>query len=98
MAKKFDSIVLGLVLGLIFPLVATILYQKIMFPGYEYDDFLFRAFLIGVHIKVISVCVFPNLLIFFVFIWTNRLKSSRGVLLATLIYALVIFGINMIPK
>ena len=65
--------------------------QKIVFKSYDFFDFLFRSFLLGVHFKLISICVFPNLLAFFIFIWTNYLKSARGVLLATFIYAFIIF-------
>lgn len=41
-------------------------------------------------LPILSLCVVPNLLIFFTFIWTNRDKSARGVLLATIIYAMYV--------
>lgn len=37
--------------------------------------------------KVVSLAVLPNLLLFFIFIWTNRNFSARGVIFATLLLA-----------
>ena len=39
---------------------------------------------------VISLVILPDLLVFFIFIWLNYLYSARGVLAATLIYALLV--------
>jgi len=39
--------------------------------------------------KVISLAALPNLLLFFLFIWTNRTFSARGVIFATLVVAMV---------
>ncbi len=38
---------------------------------------------------MISLSVIPNLLLFFLFIWTNRTLSARGVIFATLLVAMV---------
>ncbi|WP_258176623.1 hypothetical protein [Marinilabilia salmonicolor] len=38
--------------------------------------------------KLVSVSVLPNLLIFFVAIWTERLLAARGIVIATLLYTL----------
>jgi hypothetical protein len=37
--------------------------------------------------KVVSLAAIPNLLLFFIFIWTNRNFSARGVIFATLLLA-----------
>jgi hypothetical protein len=43
----------------------------------------------GLLSKLLSLSAIPNLLLFFVFIWTNRPFSARGVIFATLVVALV---------
>ena len=43
---------------------------------------------------LVSLSAIPNLLLFFVFIWTNWNKSARGVIFATLIVA----GITLLLK
>ena len=94
MNEKLNSIYTGLIVGLIFPFVSAYIYQNIYFPSYDYLDFLFRLYLIGVYLKFISFCVFPNLLVFFISIWLNWLKTTRGILLATFMYAFVVYGLK----
>ncbi len=91
MINKLNSTLTGALIGLIFPLIAAIIFHQIFFSEYELLSFLYRSILIGVHLKLISICVFTNLLAFFIFIWLNFLYAARGVLLATFLYAFVVF-------
>ena len=50
-------------------------------------DFLVQFQQMGMLSKVVSLAVIPNLLLFFIFIWTNRNFAARGVIFATLILA-----------
>jgi hypothetical protein len=45
--------------------------------------------------KVLSLAVIPSAGVFFLFIWGNRLNAAKGVLTATFILALVVFGIKI---
>jgi hypothetical protein len=90
MRKKYDTFWLGLAAGLIFPLLifAIIMWinystsSKIQQFGWEY----FFAFLP----KILSICVFANLLPFYFFLQTNRMYGVRGVLSATFALAAVV--------
>jgi hypothetical protein len=46
--------------------------------------------------KMISIGAIPNLAFFFLFVYTNRLKSGRGVLMATIFYAIVVLIMKLI--
>ena len=86
--KRLDSMALGLIAGLVLPLITLVLVWVIRYEG-GLGEFLSSFQRIGVLSKVISLSVIPNLLLFFIFIWTNRTFSARGVIFATLVVAMV---------
>lgn len=45
---------------------------------------------------VLSWCIIPNLLIFFILSWINYLKAAKGVLIATAILTIMLFGMKII--
>lgn len=79
---------LGLVTGLILPIVSLLLIWVIRYDG-GLGDFLSSFQRMSLLSKVVSLAALPNLLLFFLFIWTNRTFSARGVIFATLVVALV---------
>jgi uncharacterized membrane-anchored protein len=90
--SKFNHIAVGLIAGIITPIITLIVvyYSTFKSQGYtpsEFWDFLILMNVIG---KLLSLCVVPNLGIFFLFIWRNLLLSARGVLAATFIIAISI--------
>ncbi|MBN2891202.1 MAG: hypothetical protein JXL97_04975 [Bacteroidales bacterium] len=95
MAKEktnLNSMVVGLIPGLIVPLLTSFLFyaSQDMYGVQTYGGFLRYAISYGVVSQVLSVSLLGNLGVFFLFIWTNRNKSARGVILATFIYGLFI--------
>lgn len=87
---KYDSQVLGLVLGLLTPAVFFIIYYFVRFHYMSIFAYFRYMKLGGIFTPTLSLCVVPNLLVFFIFIWTKRDKSARGVLLATFLYAIAV--------
>ena len=86
--KSIDSLWIGLVIGLFSPSLPLFIFYLIKYTHISFGDF-FSKILMGYNIltPVISLCVITNLLVFFIFVWTNRNHSARGVLLATFMYA-----------
>ncbi len=81
----------GLIMGLVLPIIAIFI-----FALYNIDRF---GSLIGVFnflrnssilSKVVSLCVIPNLLIFFIFMSKKSYQSCKGVISATILYAFLI--------
>lgn len=87
-SKLLDSVTFGVLLGLVTPILVLFGFYLMEYSGISVNRF-YTEILIGHNIlnQVVSLCVVANLLVFFIFIWTNQYYSARGVLLATIIYA-----------
>ncbi|MFH1005686.1 MAG: hypothetical protein V1781_09400 [Bacteroidota bacterium] len=85
--KRFDSIVLGMFLGLLSPFLSLFIFYFLCYNHLSFSLF-FTEIILNNNIlcPVISLCTISNLLVFFIFIWSNRNYNARGVLLSTLIY------------
>ena len=90
MKFNFDSQVLGTVLGLLAPAIAFFSYYFINYnymSAREFYNYITEAKTTS---AITSLCVLANLLVFFIFIQTEKYYSARGVLLSTFIYAGVV--------
>ena len=76
----------GLLPGIILPLITLIIIWLIQYDG-GFFQFLKEFQQFGLLSKVVSLAAIPNLLLFFLFIWTDRTFSSRGDIFATLVLA-----------
>ena len=86
--KKLDNVWVGAVLGLCAPLITLYGFYLVRYNHLTFSDFYHDILLANqIVTPVVSLCVITNLLVFFIFIWTNRNYSARGVLLATIVYA-----------
>jgi di/tricarboxylate transporter len=96
MKKKYDVQWIGLVLGLILPLLSVLIIYLLSKDSFLREEFQKTIIETELHIKLLSLCVIPNLLLFFTFIWTYRNYAARGVLMATFIYAIAIFAVKFL--
>jgi hypothetical protein len=87
--------VLGGAIGLIAPPIVLYLYYLIQYSGIGFDIFIERLIYSTLFAPMLSLAVLVNLLLFFSFIWLDKDDGSAGVLLSTLIYAFVIFGLKL---
>ncbi|HRH63467.1 MAG TPA: hypothetical protein PLI68_09085 [Bacteroidia bacterium] len=89
--KKYDKLLLGLALGIITPVLVLLVYYQVNFYYIRVDTFLYETFMKRIFLPLLSLCVVGNLAVFFLFIQTDRYLSARGVVMATLIYAILVF-------
>jgi len=94
--KKFDNLTLGLIVGIVVPLITYFLVLRFVYPFQFADKSLHSIWLHLMAPKMISIGAIPNLAFFFLFVYTNRLKSGRGVLMATIFYAIVVLIMKLI--
>ena len=85
-----DNLFTGLLSGLMAPVVTFSIYTKIKFPEETILNVLHHITEIGILSTVISLSVFINLLVFFLFLWSKNDHSAKGVLAATFLYAFLV--------
>ncbi len=90
MAHRYNNIRLGVVLGLLAPMLGFVIVYLVAFRGMSLVDYIEMLVFRGKLSSVISLSVIPNLLLFFIFIWLNYLYSARGVLASTLVFAVIV--------
>lgn len=93
--KRFDSMLYGLIPGLLLPPLALLIFWLAK-SDLGFWNFLQRFQMLGMLSKVLSLAAVPNLLLFFVFIWTRRNFSARGVIFATLLVAFVMLILKFV--
>ena len=91
MIFKKDNLRLGLVLGLVAPILSLIVYYFVKFyPLYTVREFFGFMQSNKTQITAISVpCLVLNIILFTVYINSHRDKTAKGVFAATLIYAIL---------
>lgn len=91
MRSKYDNLKLGLILGILAPLLTIIVVYFIRFMDYDFKalvDFLITQKLLT---KILSLCVIPNLALFFLFLNKYYYRSAKGILMATILFAIFVF-------
>ena len=91
--KKYNTVLHGLLPGILLPLLTLMILWQVSAED-SIVQYLKAFYIMKSLAGLISLCSVPNLLLFFIFIWTNRIKSARGVIIATLIMA----GIMLVFK
>jgi len=89
-AVKYNNLRIGLILGILAPLLGFMVIYGVAFRGMSLSEYVELLVYNKKLSSIISLSVIPNLLLFFIFIWLNYLYSARGVLASTLIFALVV--------
>lgn len=89
--KKYDNLYLGLLIGILAPIVILLVYYQLNFSYLSVNNFIFKMFVGAVLVPLLSLCTIANLGVFYLFIWKERYYSARGVIFATILYAIVVF-------
>ncbi len=88
--SRYNDVRLGLAIGLIVPVITILIFYQVRFNQLDVGEFLSIMISKEILSSILSLCVIPNLLVFFIFIWTNMLYLARGVLMATFVFAVVV--------
>lgn len=88
--KLRDSILTGVVPGLIIPAIILLILVFLRKGESAIADYFQAIYSMGILPKLISICLVPNLILFFGFLRFNRMRSARGVLLSMFVAAAVI--------
>jgi hypothetical protein len=91
-----DNLKLGLILGLIMPMIVLLLIYFIKFSGYEFDEFL-KSFL--VQRQMISFfgvwCLVGNIALFTYYINSRKDRTAKGIFAVTLVYGIAVLLLKL---
>jgi hypothetical protein len=96
--KKFEknSILFGLILSIALPLTLFAIIYLVKFHDYGYSNVWLIPQIRKSIPKIVSLCIFPNGLIFYGYILKNKLQTMRGMLIGTMVlasFAIILFFI-----
>ncbi len=94
--EKYDKILTGLISGFLFPFVIGIIIYLFSSGHQSLHSYIARIVDSDIVTHSISLCVFPNLLIFMIFNRFDMLKATRGVLAITIFWAVIVFGVKFL--
>ena len=94
--EKYDKVLTGVISGLIFPFVIGIIIYLFSSGQQSLHSYLVRIVDSDIVTHAISLCVFPNLIIFMIFNRFDMLKATRGVLAITIFWAVIVFGVKFL--
>jgi len=88
--NRYDRILTGLIIGIIFPIVIFLVTYEVKYNEMDFRVFLQSMWEMKIFMKLLSLCVFPNLGFFFLFYRNKYDMAARGVIMATFIYAFAV--------
>jgi hypothetical protein len=94
-SEKFDKVSVGVIAGLVFPFLIGLIIFAFSSGHQTIGQYLARLSDSNIVTHAISLCVFPNLLIFFGFNQMDMLKATRGVLAMTIVWAVIVFAVKL---
>ena len=97
MILKKDNLKLGLILGLIGPLLGLVVIYFIKFPGIGFGDFLDEFFNNSKLITSIgSLSLLANVVLFTLYVNTHRDTTAKGIFILTLVYGIGILVLKIV--
>jgi len=85
--KKYDTLSFGLTIGVSLPLMIFFAIYLIRYSNVPIGAYLEQLWKLKVTFKILSLCGFANLLVFFWFFRKQMDKAARGIIFATFLYA-----------
>jgi hypothetical protein len=85
--NQFDKIITGWLIGTIAPIIVFILVYFVKFSETELMIWIKNIWQMKIFMKLLSLCIVPNLGFFMIFYRKKFDSAARGVILATFIYA-----------
>ncbi len=88
--NKLDTVGIGLLAGLVLPVVIFFAVYLIEDSAMSFDKYISGMWQMNALIKLMSLCVFANVAVFWIFLKKKYEKAARGVLAATILYAFIV--------
>ena len=88
--SRIDRLVVGFIIGLLVPAIFFMSVYQIKYGNIEFMTYIRKTWEMKIFLKILSVCVFPDLGFFLLFYRRKYDMAARGVILATFMYAFAV--------
>jgi hypothetical protein len=85
--NRYDRILTGWLIGFIVPVFIFLILYQVKYGEMEFLVYFKNMWQMKIFLKILSLCVFPNLGFFLFFYKQKYDMAARGVILATFMYA-----------
>jgi hypothetical protein len=93
LTEKYDKLLTGLISGVLLPLIVALFVFLFSKGDPGLGEWLRKVLRADVVSQMITLCVFPNVLIFLLFNHFDMLRASRGILGITMVWAVIVFAV-----
>jgi hypothetical protein len=93
--ERYDKVLIGILSGLLLPFMTGLVIYLFSSGHESIATYLKKIYDSDIVTHAISLCVFPNLVIFLLFNRFDMLRATRGVLTITIIWAFLVFAIKI---
>jgi hypothetical protein len=94
--EKYDRQITGVISGILLPLLAALIVFLFSQGNHNLHTWLRKISEANIVTHIITLCVFPNVVIFLLFNHFDMLRASRGMLGITIFWAILVFGIKFL--
>jgi len=94
--NRFDRILMGWLIGAIIPLIIFLITYQVKYSEMDFLVYLKDLWQMKMFLKLLSLCVYANLGLFFVFYRLKYDMAARGVIMATFMYAFLVLIAKLI--
>jgi hypothetical protein len=94
--EKYDRVITGLISGLVLPFIVGFGVYLFSNSHLSIHSYLARIAESDIITHSITLCVFPNIIIFLIFNRFDMLRATRGVLAITIVWAIIVFGVKIL--
>ena len=95
-SEKYDKTAFGVLTGFILPLVIALLFYLFSERNLSITGYLNKIVDADILTHIISLCVFPNIILFLLYNRLDMLKATRGVLGITIFWAILVFTVKFL--
>lgn len=95
---KRDANRTGITLAVALPLTILFISLMVMSGAMGLVSYIRTMLVFGTLSKLLSLCVYPNLILFYLYLHYDRNRSAKGVVWGTLIMATVVLIVYLVQK
>lgn len=93
---KFDKVLIGVIAGFVLPFIVGTIIFMFSSGNMSLHSYLIRIADSNIITHSITLCVFPNVIIFLLFNQFDMLRATRGVLAITIVWAVIVFAVKIL--